>query len=74
MTSKAPFRGYAMVGDKNRQEKAPTSLWPSVAQLERATPGFLIFKDGFLKKIFLKIKWSSEQFSKWLIDHVTWVF
>lgn len=73
MTSKAPFQGYAMVGDKNRQEKAPTSLWPSVAQLERATPGFLIFKDFFFL-IFLKIKWSSEQFSKWLIDHVTQVF
>lgn len=49
MTSKAPFQGYAMVGDKNRQEKAPTSLWPSVAQLERAMPGFLIFKDYFFK-------------------------
>lgn len=56
MTSKAPFQGYAMVGDKNRQEKAPTSLWPSVAQLERAMPGFLIFKDCFLKKIFFKDK------------------
>ena len=49
MTSKAPFQGYAMVGDKNRREKAPTSLWPSVAQLERAMPGFLIFKDYIFK-------------------------
>lgn len=62
-----------MVGDKNRQEKAPTSLWPYVAQWERAMPEFLILKVVFFffKK---RIKWSSEQFSKWLIDHVTLVF
>lgn len=41
-----------MVGDKNRQEKAPTSLWPYVAQWERAMPEFLILKVVFF--FFLK--------------------
>lgn len=69
MTSKAPFQCYDLVRDKNRQEKAPTSLCPSVAQLESAMPGFLILKV-VLKKREGEIKWSSEQVSKWLIDHV----
>lgn len=44
MTSKAPFQDYDLVGDRNRQEKTPASLYPSVAQLERAMPEFLILK------------------------------
>lgn len=49
-TPKAPFQGCDLVGDKNRQEKAPTSLCPSVAQLESAMPGFLILKVVFFFK------------------------
>lgn len=50
MTSKAPFQGYDLVGDRNRQEKASTSLCPSVAQLESAMPEFLLLKALKKKK------------------------